>query len=299
MFAVETMGYSTKIYSRIGELMQGVLPDASAFLVSGLPSRRWYSEATIEEGRAFAGGRPGSVGAFADLPPKAAQALGLLLRDSGQVLPPGVGVRLVSNVPRGKGLSSSSTDVLSVISVVNDYLGIGLDVDGLYRIAARVEPTDPCMSEDILVFFQDRGERGTVIELPPMDLLYFDAMPGRQIDTVGMIRRGAGEWLLQRFLRAASAGDHEILFDCVSLSAEYNQAVLPLPGFEDYRRMASAFGAGLMVAHSGTMAGMLVRPERAAELRQRLDGLVDGPVYLEHYFSPSYTSSVCRPCPVP
>lgn len=287
MFAVETMGYSTKIYSRIGELMQGVLPDASAFLVSGLASRRWYSEATIEEG-----------GVPADLPPKAAQALGLLLGDSGRVLPSGVGIRLESNMPRGKGLSSSSTDVLSVISVVNDFLGIGLGVDGLYRIAARVEPTDPCLSEDILVFFQDRGERGEVIELPSMDLLYFDAMPGRQVDTVAMERCWAGEryeWLLQRFLRAASAGDYETLFDCITYSAEYNQAVLPLPGFGDYRQLAKELGAGLMVAHSGTMAGLVVQPGRAAEVGQRLASAVVGPVYMEHYFSPYYTVECCAP----
>src|ERR1700722_17429592 len=108
VFQCQSMEYSAKIYSRVGELMQGVLPDASAFLVSGLPSQRWFSEAVLRSG----------AGAGV-LPPKAREALGVLERQVGLRLPAGVGIELRSNIPWGKGLSSSSTDVLSVLSVVD------------------------------------------------------------------------------------------------------------------------------------------------------------------------------------
>ncbi len=335
------MGYSAKIYSRIGELMQGVLPDASAFLVSGLASRRLYSEAVLEEGgghgRAGAGkegrdmtvavGAMGRVGERASespaLPPKASEALAILLNEQGLALPADVMIRLTSNIPRGKGLSSSSADVLSVLSVVNNYLGTGLEADELYRIAARVEPTDPCLSDEIVLFHQHSGKKGAVIGLPPVSLLYFDAAPGRRVDTVEIRRcwpRGAGDffgWLLQRLMRAAAECDYELLFDSITYSAEYNQTMLPLPGFGEYRRLAAEVGAGLMVAHSGTIAGLVAPLEKEAALLPRLEALVrreqpavrgehgcvghglePATIYTEHYFSP-YHRPAWRPYSAP
>ncbi|HEV2482006.1 MAG TPA: hypothetical protein VGS79_20215, partial [Puia sp.] len=77
-------------------LMQGVLPDASAFLVGGLPSRRWFSEAVLRCGaagdrRAAAAGQP--------LPPKTRAALKLLERQVGLRLPAEVRIELRSNIP--------------------------------------------------------------------------------------------------------------------------------------------------------------------------------------------------------
>ena len=309
MFALQTMYHSIKIYSRIGELMQGVLPDASAFLVSGLLSRRWFSEATVgraseAEGCDGGGCAPNKLGGVSGgaLPPKAREALDILL--GGKGLPAGVSIGLKSNIPWGKGLASSSADVLSVLSVVNDYLEVGLEPEELYRIAARVEPTDPCLSDDIVVFHQHSGQRGQEIFLPPVSLLYFDAAPERCIDTLGVRRhwpRGAGAffaWLLQRLISAAEQGDYGLLFDSITYSAEYNQMVLPLPGFDEYRRLAGEVGAGLMVAHSGTVAGLLVAPEQEAVLVPKLQALMrsrgDMPIYREQYSS-SYPRYECEP----
>jgi uncharacterized protein involved in propanediol utilization len=291
------MYHSAKIYSRIGELMQGVLPDASAFLVSGLSSRRWFSEARIVEATPL-----NKLGGDQALPPKAAEALDILL--GGKSLPGGVRIALESTIPWGKGLASSSADVLSVLSVVNDYLEMGLGPEELYRIAARVEPTDPCLSDDIVVFHQHSGQRGREIFLPPLSLLYFDAAPGRCVETLGVRRhwpRGAGAffaWLLQRLIGAAEQGDYALLFDSITYSAEYNQMVLPLPGFDDYRRLAGEVGAGLMVAHSGTVAGLLVAPHQEAVLVPKLQALLrsrgDMPIYREQYSS-SYPRYECEP----
>jgi len=293
------MEFSTKIYSRIGELMQGFLSDGSAFMVSGFSSRRWFSEARVEEGD----GAPG-----AGLPPKAARALALLLalmedRKGGQQVMratqgkgtqakggmDGLRVGLRGNIPPGKGLSSSSTDILSVLCVVNDYLAAGLSSGELYQVAAQVEPTDPCLSDDILLFYQHSGVPCRSIGLPPMSLLYFDAEPGRVINTETVQRPwtpGVGkffDWLLFSFLRAAEAGDYEALFERVTASAEYNQTVIGLPRFADYCRLARDTRSGLMVAHSGTIAGLLTRPEDCAELQARLQAATGVPVYSEHY----------------
>jgi len=287
MFAVPNMSYSVKIYSRIGELMQGFLPDASGFLVSGLPSRIFFSETVLTPGA----GDPGEVGL---LPAKSRQALGkfLALYETD-----GVGhfsVRLESNIPPGKGLSSSSTDILSVLFVVNEYLQTGCTSEDLYRIAAAIEPTDPCLSEDIVVFRQHEGIVDRCITLPPMTVLYFDAEPGRQIETLDVQRPwtpGTGkfyDWLLGRFLRAAKDGDYDVLFDSVTYSAEYNQTIVPLTHWDEYLQLARATQSGLMVAHSGTIVGFLTRPQQAAELQTRLETATGQPIYSEQYISSSF-----------
>jgi len=296
------MEYSVKIYSRIGELMQGVLPDASAFLVSGLPSRRWFSEAVLRRGAAA--GEPGR-----DLPPKAREALAMLERQVGLRLPKDVRIGLRSNIPWGKGLSSSSTDVLSVLSVADAFWETGLSAEALYRLAARVEPTDPCLSGDILVFYQHTGNRGVTIELPPVTLLYFDAAPEARVDTLQLSRRwqeGAGTFFsrwLHRLIIGAAEKDYAQVFDAVTCSAEYNQQLLPLPGFAELHKLAEEKGAGVMVAHSGTIAGLLTKPEEAADLLPRVEALVQriaggaaSPVYVEHYHSP-YHRSLCPAFP--
>jgi L-threonine kinase len=282
------MDYSVKIYSRIGELIQGVLPDGSSFLVSGLPSGTLYSEAGLEDGAACP-----------ELPAKTRQALSLFLQAYGGQADPlaGKSVRLRSNIPPGKGLSSSSTDVLSVLYAVNGYLQAGFTPEDLYGFAARVEPTDPCLSSDIVLFKQQLGITVTNIHLPPLSLLYFDAAPGIQVDTLDLQRAYPGEAslffdeLLRGFMQAAVEKEYSVLLDCITRSAVYNQTIVALPGFDDYYRLAADVQAGLMVAHSGTIIGLLTRPEQAHPLRQKLERMASRyeptPVYLENYFSPS------------
>src|ERR1700744_5139489 len=297
MFALHNMNHSVKIYSRIGELIQGVLPDRSSFLVSGFSSRTLYSEAILEDG-------PDSpdVSAASALPGKARQALGVFMQ--AYAVPPlaGKSIRLHSNIPPGKGLSSSSADVLGVLHVANDYLQAGVTPEEIYRIAARIEPTDPCLSTDIVLFKQRLGVTDRSIALPPLTLLFFDAAPDRKVETLDLERpytSGAPHYfdqLLRRFLHAAEEKDHVSLLDCITQSAIYNQSILPLPRFGEYHQLATSTGAGLMVAHSGTIIGLLTRPEQAATLRERLEALVCGhpvtsgpqgstPVYTENNFS--------------
>jgi len=292
--------------------MQGVMPDASAFLVSGVPTRRWFSEAVLRESagrrRAAASDGPGDALVSEDgeggdvLPPKARRALRLLEEQVGWRLPAELQIELRSNIPWGKGLSSSSTDILSVLSVADAFLSTALSADDLYRIAAQVEPTDPCLSEDIHVFHQHSGSRGVAIDLPPVTLIYFDAAPETVVNTVEMPGRwpeGAGHFfssLLRRLVRAAAAADYAQVFEVITRSAEYNQLRLPLPGFAELYQLAAESHAGVMVAHSGTIGGVLVRPEEAAGLLPRVEALTTSTVYIEYYHS-TYHQTLCTVSP--
>lgn len=282
------MDYSVKIYSRIGELMQGNLPDRSNFLVSGLPSRLFYSEAILDpQGTPnveFRGGAKKGA-----LPPKVRKALALFLKEFAPVITPALSIRLNSTIPPGKGYSASSADILSVLYVVNEYLRSGASPNDLYRIAAAIEPIDPCLSDDVVLFRQRVGIVDRCISMPPLAILYFDAEPGRKTEPLNVKRewsRGEGtffSWLLRRFLGAAEAGDYNRLFECITYSAEYNQTEVALPHFDEYSRLARETDSALFVAHSGTIAGLITRPEQAGELQGRLETTIGRSVYSEGF----------------
>lgn len=155
-------------------------------------------------------------------------------------------------------------------------------------LAAKVEPTDPCLSSDIHLFYHQEGIVAQRIGLPPMSLLYFDTGRDLRVDTETVCRPwtpGLGryyDWLLRKFLGAAEVGDRETLFECITASAEYNQTVVSLPRWEEWLRLATESGSGLMVAHSGTVAGLLTLPERTGRLRARLEAMTGEPVFAEH-----------------
>ncbi len=265
--------------------MQGFLPDNEPFMVSGLPSTQFFSEATVEEPE---------DGAEQCLPPKAAEALGLLLRayrersgvEDGLT---GRRVRLFSNIPPGKGLSSSSTDVLSVLDAVNRYWKKAFSKEELYALAVRVEPTDPCLSKGVLVFRQQSGREEETIHLPPMQLVYFDAAPDSLVDTLLVKRpplhQAQYRRLLEQFIAAAVAADYPGLFSSVTESAVYNQEVMTIPAFASFKSLAAELKAGIVIAHSGTMVGFLVRPGEEEECRNRLVRIINYPatIYTESY----------------
>lgn len=269
------MQYRVKIFARIGELMQGMLPNQSHFMVSGIPSRQFFTEAVLEEAPATT----------ILLPEKALQALHLLLRTYtgnevlAETLLKGKKITIHSNIPRGKGLSSSSADILSVLYVVNDFLRAGFGINELYAIAAQVEPTDPCLSDDILLFRQREGRVDRSLVLPALAVVYFDCMPEQQVPTLEIKRNYnnrqviAFEHLLNRFMVAAHQQDYTGLLDCITQSAICNQAIISLPHFDQCLQLAAAQRAGTMVAHSGTIVGFVTTPHQREGLLQEVKQL--------------------------
>jgi uncharacterized protein involved in propanediol utilization len=146
-----------------------------------------------------------------------------------------------------------------------------------------------------VLFKQQAGITEGSIPLPPLTLLYFDAAPERQVDTLDLQRPYSTdaprffEDLLRTFLLAAAQSDYAGILNCITQSAIYNQAILALPGFDACLELAVDAGAGLMVAHSGTIIGLISPPEQAAailpqlETHSRRHRLIH--VYKENYFS--------------
>ena len=220
--------------------------------------------------------------------PKARRAVELTLshfRQSGM----DAELLLSSPLPRGKGMASSSADVSAAIVATAMALGQDITPMETARIALRVEPSDGIMLPLISMFDHLDGNLARVLgEPPPMRVLALDF--GGRVDTLAFngVNREAIlmrlERRLQESLDCISAGirdgDTEAIARGATLSALANQEILFKPQLETVIELAPVVGAaGVNVAHSGTVIGMLFPDGDAgldnavAQVRERLPGL--------------------------
>jgi len=182
----------------------------------------------------------------------------------------GGGLSIDSNIPVGRGLGSSSADVVAAIRAVANAYGKTLPPQTIARLAVRAEAaSDPLMYDDACVLFAQR--EGVAVErfsapLPPMDILsiqYISESAG--IDTIALplpeySTQEAVEFasLLHRLRQCVLERDPERVAAIASASAHINQLFLYKPHLEEIERIGCAYGAlGVQVAHSGSVIGLL------------------------------------------
>jgi uncharacterized protein involved in propanediol utilization len=254
-----------------GELLQGVFDDGTgrlrrALVTMPLPSRG--SRAVFYPSQSHWGvvGPPGLT--------KARRAAIYALREfSGHPSPAKGGrVEITSNVPHAIGMGSSTSDVTATIKAVADYHGVALSREEVGRLAVLAEvASDSVMIDDRVVLFAHRD--GLVLEtfghrLPPMVVIGCDTAPGQVVETLGLppadySDKEAGEFQVLRgaLRRAIAMEEVSLLGKVATASARINQRYLPKPGLEQLIELCLQHrGAGLQVAHSGTVAGLIFDP---------------------------------------
>ena len=257
-----------------GELIQGVFEDDAgrlrrALVTMPLPGRG--SRAVFYPSQSHWGvvGPPGLT--------KARRAAVYTLREFAAHPAPAKGgrVEITSNVPHGIGMGSSTSDVTATIKAVADYHGVSLSREEVGRLAVLAEvASDSVMIDDRVVLFAHRD--GVVLEtfghrLPPMIVIGCDTDPGRAIETLALPPADysdaeAGEFQVLRgaLRRAIAAEDVSLLGKVATASARINQRYLPKPGLEALIELGLRHGgAGLQIAHSGTVAGLIFDARRA------------------------------------
>lgn len=245
------------VFGKPGEIVQARPAPCRTVLLASAPSPRLASTVTVTLGD----------GGAETLPPKARRAvLAFLRRHPGRPSLRGLAFHRESRVPAGKGLGSSSADVLAALSVCAALFG-GADRAAIYRLAATVEPTDPLLGG--AMFDSTRGVVVCDVPLPDHDRVWWDACPDRTVDTVEASARAGAEpgacALLDRTERALRAGDLPALMAAATESARRSQARLLKPDFARALDLAGQLGGGVFTAHSGTLLGLLLPPGRAGE----------------------------------
>ena len=180
-------------------------------------------------------------------------------------------VRLFSDLPRGKGMASSSADISAACQAAALWSGNRLSADEIADIALTIEPTDGVFYPGIVMFDHLYGQLRQPLGPPPaLDILVLDA--GGEVDTLQFNRRQdlrqlneakeeqtaqAAAWVIQ----GIKTGDSELIGKGATLSALANQSILPKPCLPEVISIAQSYGAvGVNVAHSGTVLGILFPP---------------------------------------
>lgn len=244
------MELTVRVPGSCGEVMQGIWQD-EPFLVT-CPIDR-YSTVVVRPGM----GRLVGGGAKA----RRALALGRAWCRCGRFP---YDFFLTSELPAGKGMASSSADICAVLAAVAAVNHVHLSEGDLGRLAASIEPTDGVFCQGLAVIQPQTGELLHVFQhVPPLAIAIFDA--GGTVDTVAFhqarpdrIRPDAAALFLGWQLLSSSLTDRQI-GQAATLSALANQPWLPKPDFPAFIRAARRHPAvaGVNVAHSGTIAGVI------------------------------------------
>ena len=180
------------------------------------------------------------------------------------------GIKLTSEIPKSKGMASSSADLAAVANAVAKFCGMRyLSSTKIAEFATDIEPTDGVFYQGIVAMNPVTGKfvKDVIGMLGRFTIAIFDY--GGEIDTLKFNRRS----------------DFEIEnlpvifdFDLVEKSALANQKILYKPHLEDIINFAKSLGAVTVnVAHSGTVIGIFFHAtdkfidKKIAEIQNRFD----------------------------
>ena len=246
-------------FGTFGELLQGVLPHTGQHFMVTSPLAAW-STATFQYD-------PESSSVEIQPPHKlkSARLATLALRAAGR--PGGGRLWLSSELPEGKGMASSSADLVATARAVADALGTRLTVVDIESLLRQIEPSDGVMYDEIVDFgHRDVRLRESLGALPPMMIIAHDE--GGQVDTISHNRAATAysedeqhefAHLLDTAREAIRHSDLFAISRVATRSAELNSRRLPRRTLADLLRICKDIdGLGVACAHSGTMLGILL-----------------------------------------
>lgn len=174
-----------------------------------------------------------------------------------------------TNIPEGKGLSSIPTDSMSMLLALNKFFNTKFDKSVLYKICAKVSPTDPVLDKEVsLIFNPVTGEK--VFNLIPkaFGVVYFDSDSEQKFSTKEVFEKfnyTSADYvvfneILELFQNGTVLNDNKMVFKAITLSAQVNQGALPKPKFDELINYAAnhRYDMGVFVGHTGTVMGLVM-----------------------------------------
>jgi L-threonine kinase len=289
-----------------GELVQGVLSDGRTFHVT-CPINK-CSTVKIRL-------RKSDEWQMTGIPPerqKLATAICSTAHEFG-LGPCAVQVRHASELDVGKGLGSSTADIVAAARAVAAAVGGELSPAELAAMATSIEASDGSMYPQIIAFDRDGGALIRQFDWWPQ-LAVVMVIPSATLDTASADLTGQAD-LSHQFDRIVAGLDEAVIARdgaafarAATESATFNQQFIPNHLFDVLAEEYESLGAdGLNVAHTGTCLGLLfVLPERlgatygdsaGAVLRnasfavRRLQAMLPGDVSLDLSVTPACGAS--------
>lgn len=250
-------------FGTFGELLQGILPGGVDFLVT-LPINRYAQAYFISD--------PESpiLRVYPAHKWKARRLAWSLLERLE--LPAGGVLRIESELPEGKGLASSSADLVAAARAIASWFDLEIPRRLLLEVMGAVEPSDGVMFDGSVVFHHRRVElREFLGPLPPLTIVAIDE--GGLVDTVEFNKivkpfdeadRVEYAGLLTAISTAVRDLDLDTIGHVATRSSLLNQKLRPKRTLDRVIALCRRLdGLGTVVAHSGTYVGILLSPSSA------------------------------------
>lgn len=239
-----------------GELFQGLCGDEEMLLTYGIDA---YSQVSLS---------PATSTSFQKkLPEKMSQVLQGFEPLEGLVL------EHTSQLPIGKGCSSSTADLLACLKAVSLGQGTDLSEQDLTKRCAQIEPTDSLVFANWTVINPLTGQLLWQTPWQPQLFVYL-LEPATMVRTEGLLRmsqsknydKKASAQLLPYFQQACQERCLSKLGELATQSALLNDRRLPKPYLKDLIGLGQAYGLGINIAHSGTVVGILLTADQIGAL---------------------------------
>lgn len=252
-----------------GELLQGGLGDPCRHFLVTLPISKFSTvifveDDTIDDIIVF----PRTKTKARTLAKTIVQQLGVKL--TGRLY-------ISSEIPEGKGMASSSADLVATAKAIASATSVPIDDTVLQSKMCVIEPTDGVMYQGVVSYFHRLAKLDCLIgEMFDCRIVALDE--GGLVDTIeynnhlteyNECEKVSYRELLTRMKSAFRARDLRTIGELTTKSALLNQVRNPKKNFETICRISARFDAvGVVAAHSGSCIGILV-DKNDAEFEQK------------------------------
>ncbi len=204
-------------------------------------------------------------------------------------------ITIANPIPAGKGMGSSSADIAAAVGAVGIAAGRPFSPESISKIALSVEPTDGVMFPGIALFDHRCGSVAESLGMPPpMEAIVVDT--GGTVDTLeyNEIDRtlqwkkiaASTDEALALVREGVRRADVELVGRGATISARAGHP----PEVAEWVERAAAFAdeegtAGINVAHSGTVVGILLdaRQRRSKPVYRRALGAFADAESVQHF----------------
>lgn len=248
----------------IGEFLQGPMEIGNRkeiCIVSAVSSLR--STVTFRRTAAGAHGNGRADGLAGRA--RAAAAINALSRLAGIEMPRGTWA-FKSELPVGCGMASSTADIVAVLRCASEVIGFDLNEHHVASILNNIEYSDSVFIQETCLFMSETHE--VVETFPNVPCIYsgfvvenycVDTQSARiQLWQHYRINEQSYQSLMNDALQAFRSSSASRICEIARRSAELSQAVFPKRSFAIMQRHMRNVGAdGIIVAHTGSVAGLL------------------------------------------
>ncbi|MCR5177245.1 MAG: GHMP kinase [Anaerovibrio sp.] len=182
-----------------------------------------------------------------------------------------LGLALESQLPTGKGMAASTADIVAVIQAVATAIDDELAPEEVAELAAGIEPTDGVFYEGVVLMNYMTGQLvRSYKNVPKIIIAMFDT--GGTVNTIDFHsdysdnsgNADSPSELLEAVDSLSKDFSAENIGRVATISALANQKLLAKPQLDEIIEFAKSQGAiGVNVAHSGTMLGVMFKPDES------------------------------------